>query len=485
MDIKQQLLKLSTSELKERKKARRDYFFYLGEYEDKEAAICDMDLLGQNWIVTDDLDYVPSQVIDNKVKPLIAKQARFMFGKEPDILFKPYDKADKEKAEELRQYIDGILNSNKFWSNTLKAFRLATVTKRVLLRLEANPNQSVRLFYHDINDFSYEVNPNDISQIVSVSLVKQDSATAKEDVTHQIWFRYTYFVQNDKCYLKTEKFKGDDLDTPIEVVTKDTGLNKLPCWVIVNEQSLTSSLGSSDLKDLKPLQKQYNSKLSDFSDALRFNMFGMNVFIDAQEEGVNNAKVAPNSIIALVSTDDKKADMKKVESAFTNAEPVDKYLTRLENSMYEKLGIPRPEQLANVPSAKSIKYMYNDLIARCSEKWHDWEPAIRSMLRLIVEACGKFNCYDDWKHEWDKLQYNIVIKKNYPIPEDEEDQKRLAMEEVQNNVRSHRSYIKDFADDEDVEGSMKEIADDIKMINQAEQDQFQKSVQDDLNGDDK
>ncbi|MBU3205139.1 phage portal protein [Clostridium algidicarnis] len=482
MTIKETLLKLSDKEKKEREKARKDFFFYLGETENKESAIADNALLGQSWITLDDLDYVPSQVIDNKIKPLINKQARFMFGKEPDILFKPLDNKDKETCEELRQYVDAILNASKFWSNTFKAFRLASVTKRVMLRLEANPGQPIRLYWHDINDFNYEVDPNDITKLNKVTLVRQGTSTANKEQSEQIWYRYTYYIKNKddseelSCYLKVETYKGNSLDVPISVEDKETGLSKIPCWVIANEQSIVSPHGQSDIKDLKPLQDSYNRRLSDFNDSLRFLMFGQTAIIDATKDTVNACNIAPNALMALKSMEDaegnKQAKVLRVESNFTNAEPVKMYLKLLEDSMYEKLGIPKPESMQQVPSAKSIKYMYTELVARCEEKWHDWEPTIRSMLRLIVEACGKFNCYEDWNHDWDNLMYSIVLNKNYPIPEDEEDAKRLAMEEVNSNVRSHRSYIKDFSNDEDVDNALKEICEDITSITAAEQEQF-------------
>lgn len=473
--IREELLQLSDKEKKERKQALADYLFYLGECENKESALLDNDLLGQSWINADDLDYVPSQVIDNKVKPLIGKQARFMFGQPPTILLKPFDKNNRESCEQLRQCIDAILNASRFWSNTLKAFKLATVIKRVMLRLEANPGQPVRIYWHDINDFNYEVDPNDISKLSKVILVKP--VTIDKEVSKQLWNRYTYYMDKvgDKetsCYLRIETFRGSNLREPMEVKEQSTGLSKIPCWVMVNEQCISNPYGTSDIRDLKPLQKQVNLRTSDIADALRFDMFGQTVIKDATEESVNKAKIAPNSLLALVSLQGKNADAKKVESTFRNAEAAERFLKRMEDSMYEKLSIPRPEQLKNIPSAKTLKYVYSELVSRCSEKWHDWEPAIRSMIRLIVESCGKFDCYEDWNHEWDNLLYNIVLKKKYPIPEDEDDKKRLAMEEVRANVRSHRSYIKDYTEEEDAEGQLKEIAEDITSITAAENEQF-------------
>ncbi|WP_142415417.1 phage portal protein [Hathewaya massiliensis] len=481
-DIKETLLKLSNEEKKERKKALKDFLFYLGECENMEEALIDNDLLGQSWLVLDDLDYVPSQVVDNKVKPLINKQARFMFGRSPDILFKPFDKKDREKCEDLRRYIDSILGASKFWSNTMKTFRIASVTKRVMLRLEANPGQPVRLYYHDINDFNYEVDPNDANKLKSVVLIRQDSSTSNSEDDKQLWYRYTYFLKENEednkssCFLKKETFIANNLDTPIDTEEMDTGIDKIPCWIIVNEQSIINPYGSSDIKDLKPLQESYNKRLSDLNDSLRFSMFGQTTIIDATEDTVNACNIAPNALMALRSIEDsegkRQAQVKRIESSFNNVEGVLKFLDKIDKSMHEKIGVPHPEQLRNIPSAKTLKYIYSELVARCDEKWHDWEPAIRQMIRLIVQACGKFNCYEDWNTEWNDLLYNIVLDKNYPIPEDEEDKKRLAMEEVRTNVRSHRSYIKDFSNEEDAESALKEIAEDITTIINAENEQF-------------
>ncbi|MBU3185647.1 phage portal protein [Clostridium estertheticum] len=482
-DTREKLLGLSIKEKKERKKILKDLLFYRGECEEenKEAAVLDNDLLGQSWINTDDLDYVPSQVIDNKVKPLIGKQARFMFGKSPDLLLKPFDKENKESCEKLRQYIDAILKANRFWSDTLKAFRLATVTKRVMLRLEANPKRPIKLYYHDFNDFSYELDSNDSTKLNKAIIVKQDASTANKEESKQIWNRYTYSMVSKKdkessCFLKTEIFNGNDLDKPTSITEQDTGLRKVPCWVIINEQCLSDPNGISDIKDLIPLQNQINRRTSDSADAIRFDMFGLNIIKDATEDSVNAAKIAPNSLLALVSLSGKTADAKKIESTFQNAAAAENFIKRLEDSMSEKLSIPKPEQLTNIPSAKTLKFVYSELVSRCDEKWHDWEPTIRSMIRLMVEASGQFKCYDDWDGTWNDLLYNIVIRKNYPVPEDEDDKHRIAMEEVNSNVRSHRSYIKDFTEEENTESIIQEIAEDITTIVNAEQGQMVREI---------
>lgn len=478
-NIKQNLLLLNKQERKERKNVRKDYYYFKGSCKDEEAAKTDQDLLGQNWMTNDDVDYKPTQDIRNKVKSLLKKQARFMFSKAPTLNFKPYNSKDNDKCEELEQFISKIFKDNGFWNYTMKAFLMAIVKKRVLLRIEANMYEPINIIYNNIEDFNYEVDSR--NKVKSIMLVEIDDDTVGEDLKDQIWRRHTYYIKNNKCIHKVESFIGVDsydAEKPDKVEEALTGLDKLPGWIIINGGLLGDKYGESDLEDLKDAQNQYNKRISDFADALRFNMFPINTITDATADSVNKCQIAPNALWALVSEDENhQAQAKKIESNFNSAEPVMEYLKLAEHDMHQALDMPEDEQLKEIPSAKAMKYMYNDLIARCEEKWNDWEGPIEGLIRMIIEACSKFNCYSDFNKEWTKLKFNIVLEHNYPIPEDSDDKKRLAMEEVNSNVRSHRDYIREFSDNEDTKKIMLEIAEDIKTITMAEQDQFQVGIQ--------
>ena len=137
--VRDTLLNLPWNEIRERRQVLRDYIFYKGKSEDLEAAKNNPVLYGQNWTIDDNIDYKPTQEIRNKIKPLLRKQARWMFGKEPTLIFKADDLKDKDNCEELRKYIEDVFENNDFWNNTRKAFLEATIKKIVLLRAEANP----------------------------------------------------------------------------------------------------------------------------------------------------------------------------------------------------------------------------------------------------------------------------------------------------------------------------------------------------------
>jgi len=268
------LLKLSDIEKKERKKVRADYYFYKGKSIDMKAAKEDKALLGQSWEVADKIDYIPTQDIRNKTKPLLKKQARFMFGQEPFVIFKPNKTGDKDKCEALRKYLDDILDKNKFWNNTKKAFLMSTIKKRVLLRVEANPGMPITIKYENIEDFCYkEQNGN----LLEVKFFEEDPSNEfRETDLEKIYYIHTYYYGSPegsaeiKTFYRKDTYLGKDLEVPIETRLIDTGFNQIPCWLIKNGGELGDEFGESDVDELRELQMLYNKKNSDFADALKF-----------------------------------------------------------------------------------------------------------------------------------------------------------------------------------------------------------------------
>lgn len=486
-NVRDKLLNLSNDEKKERKKVRRDYYFYKGRSEDKEKAKADKDMLGQNWEETSNLGYISTQEVRNKVKPLLKKQARFMFGKEPTIVFKAKDISQKLKCEELRQFIDDIFadKTNQFWKTTRKAFLESTIKKRVLLRVEANPGEVIKIKYENIEDFSYkEIN----NMLLEVTFFEEEKKNAfVEDDEDKIYHVHRYFYDKISetateltAMYEKKTYLGGDLDNPIEEKVEDTGFSTIPCWLIKNGGELNEEFGETDLEDLKDIQGNYNRTVSDYKDALKFEMFGAEAVIDGAEEDVNNFMIAPGALHAI-KTDPvalqqgKQATIQRIEYSFSSSSAVNEYLDRSEQDMNFVLDMPSLKDMNNIPSAKAMKYLYNDLIARCEEKWGDWQPIFESLIYFLIEA-GSY-CYGSlFKEEWKKLDFTLVFEHNYPIPSDEEDKKNTAMDEVNTGVRSKRSYIKDFSDEEDAEEAYKEILEEKSMESGIDSGELQTKV---------
>lgn len=472
--------------LEERNEIIGYYNFYQGEAKGA-LAVQNKYTKGQSWSVNEDLDYKPSQDIRNFTKKLINRQSRFMFGKTPDIIIKAIDQNDKKLADQKRQLIDKIFEDNQFWSDTKKADIDKTVGKRVLLRVEANPGEDIKIFYHPSDEFTFKVDPSDYKKLTEVIIAYKDISTQNQTLENQKWYRYRYYIQNNICYLDSGVYDGRM--TPIngeEEIGVNTGLDEVPCYVVINDALLGDTFGSSDVKELVDLQNVYNHTLSDARDTLKFNMFGQLVIKNADEITKESLKVAPNAVIDL-HTDpslDGKADcdVKRVEGQFMYSEPLKNFVDSTKSDMYELMDQPKPEDVKTVPSAKALKFTFYELIARCEDKWQAWEPAFKWLINFMFKCIDKFDLYSELDGKMlSTISTTIVIKHNYPIPEDEEDKKTVANEEVKNKTKSILEYIKEFSDVEDAEGEYERILKETAEMQQAMQsDSFQNGISSEL-----
>ena len=66
----------------------------------------------------------------------------------------------------------------------------------------------------------------------------------------------------------------------------------------------------------------------------------------------------------------------------------------------------------------------------------------------------------------------ISLIHNYPIPEDDETKRKMAIAEVDNHVKSRKTYMREFGEIEDEDKEFNEIIEEIKLLNEAERDNF-------------
>lgn len=147
-----------------------------------------------------------------------------------------------------------------------------------------------------------------------------------------------------------------------------------------------------------------------------------------------------------------------------NATAIEAYLGRLDKDMRDLLDMPSISDLTNIPSAKAMRYMYNDLIARCEEKWADWEPIFKSMIEFILMVAPVLRIYPAFQSEWLSMPYTLYFEHNYPIPDDTDTKKDTAMAEVSTNVRSINSYLKEYSNEEDVKAEYNKILEEKAQI---------------------
>lgn len=500
--------------MEELQEVKRYYEFYNGrpfkmkdEYQDDT---------GQLWRVSE-RDYTPTREVRNLTKKLMKKQGRFMTSVPPTFMMSAVDgNVSREQLDAKRGIIDSILVEGNFWNKMAKAFMDCTIGKRVLLAAmfdidtngKAITDSKIKFRFYTMPEFTYEFDPNDADVLMRVKIAYQDKATVGLIPSKQRWHKYTYSMRDDKgnilptCKAKYEIVDGTDATAFLELGSQktpntdingnpnepetdskyvelsqewDTGLSCIPCKVIFNDGLTGDTRGNSDIKDLMDSAMNYNKTVSDYRDALRFKMFEQPVFTDCDSNSLAGMKIAPNSVIDLKSdptlgdgtnaTSVAKAEM--LSSTFNFQPAVDSYLLSLKKDMYEIMEQPLPEALLNVPSAKALKMIYYDLITRCEEKWNEWDEALVWLVDLIEECIVKFHLYSDKPDiQSITLDTEMTIVHNFPLPDDEEETKKVALQEVAANVRSHKSYIEQFGYAEDADAEFQTILDEVGTFNE-------------------
>ena len=236
---------------------------------------------------------------------------------------------------------------------------------------------------------------------------------------------------------------------------------KIPAWLIKNGGELGEEFGETDLHDLKPSQDRYNKTTSDVADAIKFGLFGIETGIDLHPEDSSKFNIAPGAAHFSRTSDEalgqgKQGNIQRQEFSLSNIASVEQYLDRIEKDMNTILDMPSLDDMNNIPSAKAMRYLYNDLIARCEEKWNDWGPVLEEVIRYII-AIAEEAKLSGFNKKWKDLDFSLIFKHNYPIPADEEERKATAINEVLADVRTRKSYITEFSSAEDAEKEFNDI----------------------------
>lgn len=494
-DIQDSLLGLNSNdgEFKcELAEVKKYYEFYEGgPYLEKDDLKHDA---GQLWKVNNK-DYTPTRQIRNLTKKLINKQGRFMTSVPPTLVLTTYrDGVDRELIDTKRGVIEKILKDTKFWNKFSKGFLDAIIGKRVLLCAltdtdeKGQLNGSMKFRFYTMPEFIYEYDENDIDVLKKVEIAYQDKSTVGKLANEQRWHKWIYEMNPDTktCWAPYKVVDGtnatafitfnneDEKDSTTVPLEKswDTKLKQLPCKVILNDGLTGDVRGHSDVKDLMDLANDYNKTNSDYRDALKFKMFEQPVFTDCSSKSIKGIKIAPNTVIDLKSdpslgdgtgtTSIAKYGM--LSSSFSFQAAADSYLTQLKKDMYELMEQPLPESLINVPSAKAMKMIYYDLITRCEEKWRVWDEVLEWVVS-VIETYASIGLFKDIEgHEHLTIETTTKWKHNYPLPDDAEANKTIAMQEVEANVRSHKSYIEEYGNSEDAQVEFDRIIEETEIL---------------------
>ena len=380
-----------------------------------------------------------------------------MFGRTPELNLRS-NHADSGEIARTQGILNDVLEKSRFKSKLIQAARDCFIGKRVAVKVSGGFGREPRITFRPSFEFVYSTADDDCDRISKIIFFYQINNEAQRD-KQRIW-KQKYFMQGGRCILNEGVYNG--FGQLIEGGNdSDTGLDFIPCYVILNEGLTGDLMGESDVAELMDLQNAYNHLISDDADALKFNMFPQTVATDAKAESLEYIRLSPGALVDL-QTDpavmcdgqSRQARLEKLESGFGYSDRFEAAVNRTKNDMFDLMSVPNVslEQLKGLmQSGKSMRALYWELISRCEEKWASWEPALQWLAETVLKMEALYMNADIPDGLYTQIEHL------YPILEDDFDEMSNDLREVAAGVRSRKSYINKWGTAPDADEELRQI----------------------------
>lgn len=415
-------------------------------------------------------DYVPADLRFKQAASLINKEARFLFSRTPDLWVKTEGDTDKDRENRsiLQTLVDNVLQKNMFKLKLLKAAKDCFIGKRVAYMVNFNEDTgTVKVNFMPSLEFVYETDPED-SEVLT-KLVAFYTTVDADDKNVQRIYRKRYWMQNGFCWIEEGIFDG--MGTEVESITppRSTKFTYIPAGVITNDGLTGDLLGESEIAGLDDFEAWYSRMANANIDSERKGMNPVRWAMDLNPASTKNLSVAPGAFWDL-QTDQAvpegvsgKVGVLETTPGYTT--DLNLTLGRIRSSMYEQVDVPdvSPEALKGVVSSgKTLRAIYWGLIVRCDEKMLAWRPALENIVRIIIDGAklypGSVTQYVSERVP--DIQFTVKVDNQYPLPEEESEEKTIDLAEVEAQTMSRRAYMKKWRNltDDEADEELKQIA---------------------------
>lgn len=427
-------------------------------------------------------DYTPSDLKFKQAASLVNKEARFLFSHSPDLWVDvPSEKDNREQAKKdntvLQNLIDAVMDKNHFRSKLLKAAKDCFIGKRVAYLVNFDEEKgTIKVNFIPSLEFIYETDGDDSDTITK--LVAFYTVVDNQSKKEQRIYKKKYWMQEGFCWINEAIYDG--LGSLVEELTPDraTKFPYIPAGVIVNDGLTGDLLGQSEIDDLQDFESWFSRISNADIDAERQGMNPVRWARDMNPESTKGLSIAAGAFWDL-QTDQNSAEgvtgeVGVLETTMNYTNAVSSTLSRIKSSMYDSIDMPdvSPEALKGVVSSgKTLKAIYWGLIVRCDEKMLAWRPAIESIMRFIIEGAklypGSAKSYV--AEAIPDVPYGVRVDNQYPLPEDEAEEKTTDLAEVQSQTMSKKAYMKKWRNltDEEADAELEQIAKERELLEDA------------------
>lgn len=419
-------------------------------------------------------DYVPADLKYKEARKLINREARFLFSKHPDIKIQiPYDTSEeKETATNqmtaYQSYVDKVIEATQFYSKLVKAAKDCFIAKRVAWFVNFNEEKGrITIDFIPSLEFIYDVDPEDPTKLTKLVTFYMTEDSANK--TAQRIYKKRYRMENGVCYLFEAIYDGTGQEIEIVTPERATRFSYIPGGVILNEGLTGDTDGESEIEQLMDYESWFSKIANADIDAERQGMNPIRWARDMSPESTKGLSIAAGAFWDMntdpTARDGATGELGVLETTMGYTTAVNTTLSRIRSTMFEELDIPdtNAEALKGVVSSgKTLKAIYWPLIVRCDEKMLAWRPAIRNIFQAVIDGAMLYpaSAAPYLSEPLPDADYTIEVDNQYPLPEDDLEEKTMDIQEVTAQTMSKKSYMKKWRGltDEEAEAELKQIA---------------------------
>jgi hypothetical protein len=418
-----------------------------------------------------ELDYTPTQLSMNYPRKLIDTIAAWQFEKEPkvtvapDVLDDPADmikpgyaqssaqQTENSRAKAKERLLTWVWDDNRMHEKLLAAAKDRAISKTgVYARLHYDTRRgNIRVLWHPSTEVVAVHNEWDVDELEQVHFI----AYLDPEKT-RLW-KLSYFLVWDEeedmydCHIEEAVYDESLAVIEERVPRQSMGLDFLPVVHIPTEKLTGEHEGNSELDKLIKTADEIDRKLSDYSDALRFEMFAITLLTNVEEDPKNPLKVSPSAKWNLGDGDKENGnpEAKKLESGFKFKEAIEGYLDRMYEALHEISEVP----IVNTADMKTggindmaLKLLFSSVISKTQRSWIIWQSRLQTLNEYILRYMkarkdhSKFKYDQEMLAKVDQYYYSEIIF-GLPLPQDQAQLISQLGEEIATQMESIKGAI--------------------------------------------
>jgi hypothetical protein len=399
-----------------------------------------------------ELDYDPTLLTINFDRLLVDTMAAWEFEMapkwevEPDVIDNPVDMvsegytpsaeqdAENRKAAAKEQLLNWVHRDNRTHEKLLESAKDRKIAGSVWAKIVYDKRTGkIRLNFRPDFEVIAKYNHDDEELLEEVHFHHY-----LDDQSRILWKQSFYLEWNEavgdyECFIHEATYEIDENNdiwlTDEKVPRKSMGLNFIPVVEVPNERLTGMMRGYSEIDKISAITDEINRKLSDYSDAIRFEMFAITLLMNVDNsKGLN---VSPGAMWDLQGAggllEGERPDAKKLESNFKFKEAVEAYLDRLYANLHKIAEVPSvntAEMNVGGINDMAVRLLFSSIISKTQRSWVVWQSRLQLINEYILRYMkarkedGRF-VYD--RDLVDSLDDNFdnFVHFRLPLPEDQ------------------------------------------------------------------